>query len=349
MIVSRSLTGMSEAAFMALSVPIINKIAPEGTRAKWCAAWVMMSPVGYAVGFIYGQTVEDITNSIFWPFRIESALMTPLVLFSILPYTRNKLRQFLATAEPRPLQSSSTQPLLPSQHDHQHHQQQNKPPSFTKDIFQLFQNTQYLFLILGISVFNFSLGGLSFWGNDYIEQHFSMNKEHTVIIFGVLTVFCGISGSLFGGYLQDRVLVRGGLKDKDEIVCACCKFITVNFLCGAVAGLVGYAVDDIWMLTGGLFAMEMFLYVTNGPLIVAIVNSVEQRQQGLAMAIMNIASHVLGDVPAPTIVGSIKDSFSFKTGMLFLMVWLFFGPVCYGLAWKISAQKVRKAKSIVKT
>eukprot|EP00357_Protocruzia_adherens_P036783 CAMPEP_0115019108 /NCGR_PEP_ID=MMETSP0216-20121206/29227_1 /TAXON_ID=223996 /ORGANISM="Protocruzia adherens, Strain Boccale" /LENGTH=221 /DNA_ID=CAMNT_0002390475 /DNA_START=146 /DNA_END=807 /DNA_ORIENTATION=+ len=88
MIISRILTGVGEAAFCTLSVPLTNDLAPEDHKARWVSTVTLFIVVGNAIGFIYGEKVVELTGNLALAFRIEAYMMVPLVLFTLIPIVR---------------------------------------------------------------------------------------------------------------------------------------------------------------------------------------------------------------------------------------------------------------------
>ena len=59
LVVGRTLTGIGEASFVTLAPPYILKIAPLENKTLWLAIFFVSFPVGYAIGFVFGQAVSD--------------------------------------------------------------------------------------------------------------------------------------------------------------------------------------------------------------------------------------------------------------------------------------------------
>ena len=81
----RSLVGIGEASFIALSVPLIDDIAPIENNSKWLAFYFSMIPLGVSFGYIFGGNLAEYYD---WrlPFIIESLLMLPFAISTTIYY-----------------------------------------------------------------------------------------------------------------------------------------------------------------------------------------------------------------------------------------------------------------------
>ncbi|KAH8948377.1 hypothetical protein BDL97_11G091400, partial [Sphagnum fallax] len=76
------LVGVGEASFISLAAPFIIDVAPPAQSSAWLALFYMFSPVGIALGYVFGGVVGGSLgwHSAFW---IESLLMLPFAIFGL--------------------------------------------------------------------------------------------------------------------------------------------------------------------------------------------------------------------------------------------------------------------------
>jgi MFS family permease len=188
------------------------------------------------------------------------------------------------------------------------------------------RNYAYVGTVLGYAAYTFGLGGLAFWMPKYLEQVRGMELSRANYVVGSVTVLAGLIGTFVGGYFGDWISQR------------------VNhgqlWLCGisSVAAIV-----PTWLaLAPGangsyltwFFIAEFFLFLSTGPVNVAIVNVVPVGGRALAMAVSIFAIHVLGDAISPPIIGYLGDLAGLARAVLIVPVAI----AISGLVWSVTAR-----------
>jgi MFS transporter, Spinster family, sphingosine-1-phosphate transporter len=133
---ARVITGVGEASFVCLAPPVILDCAPHKQRSIWIGIYSSATPLGYALGFVYGNQVSSLLGGWYYPFIIETFLMIPFILITFLSYKDPK---FYAKKENGEKEKLSTQ------------------------ISILGRNPLYVNLVIGYSSYAFTIGGLGFW------------------------------------------------------------------------------------------------------------------------------------------------------------------------------------------
>lgn len=59
-------------------------------------------------------------------------------------------------------------------------------------------------LWLGYSAYAFTVGGLSYWGVDYLVSYYGVSDTTATVSFGAITIVGGIIGTLVGSWLLDK-------------------------------------------------------------------------------------------------------------------------------------------------
>lgn len=80
---------------------------------------------------------------------------------------------------------------------------QNLVVVFGKDMKALFSEKVFIVNVLGYITYNFVIGAYSYWGP---KAGFGIyHMKNADMIFGGLTIICGIIGTLGGSYVLDRI------------------------------------------------------------------------------------------------------------------------------------------------
>jgi MFS family permease len=175
----------------------------------------------------------------------------------------------------------------------------------------------------------FAIGGIAFWMPYYLESRPGAPAAST-LIFGLVTVVAGLSATLVGGVVGDRLRSR---------------YAGSYFLVSGAAMLAGFPVilavlqapfPWIWIL---IFLTVFCLFFNTGPTntILANVTRPSMRAAGFALNILVI--HALGDVISPVVIGFLTDRFH-DMNKAFVVVALTF-PVAGGL-WLLGARFLQR-------
>jgi hypothetical protein len=57
-----------------------------------------------------------------------------------------------------------------------------------------------------MSAQTFTVGAIAFWAPDYLESHYKMEPDTSVLFFGGITIFCSLTGSFLGSALLDSLM-----------------------------------------------------------------------------------------------------------------------------------------------
>ncbi len=198
-----------------------------------------------------------------------------------------------------------------------------------RDYLVFLRTPSYVFCTLGMTAMTFAIGGIAFWMPYYLETRPGAPAAST-FIFGVVTVVAGLTATLLGGFLGDRL--RG-------------RFPGSYFLVSGAAMLTGFPVflavletpfPWIWVL---IFFTVFCLFFNTGPTntILANVTHPSMRAAGFALNILII--HAFGDVISPVIIGLLSDWFQ-DMNKAFLAVGLMF--LVAGVLWLLGARHLQR-------
>lgn len=281
LLLTRCLVGVGEAAYGPVAPTIIADHYPVKVRGQVLAWFYMATPVGSALGYVFGDWV---TKSLFpgnpegwrWAFYL---LVIPGIVLGVWS---------LFMRDP------------PSgQADLDHGEKPGKVRG--RDYLILVRTPSFVLCTLGMAAMTFAIGGIAFWMPYYLEGRPGAPPNST-IIFGAITALAGIVATLLGGLVGDKLRRR---------------FPGSYFLVSGAAMLIGFfvflgmlylQVSFLWLWVL-IFFTCFCLFFNTGPTntIIANVTHPSMRAAGFALCIFVI--HALGDVISPVIIGLLNDYF----------------------------------------
>jgi predicted MFS family arabinose efflux permease len=176
----------------------------------------------------------------------------------------------------------------------------------TETLFGLAANPQYLYATFSMAMVVFSLGGISAWVPSFLQRAGGYSSSSAGLIVGAVTVFGGLGGTAVGGWIAQQWLKKN--KRALYLISAWSALLTVP---PAVACFFG----PKWAMVPGLATALFFIFLGNGPLNAAIVNSVSGAIRATAIAMELFLIHALGDAPSPRLIGLVSDHSTLGTGL----------------------------------
>jgi predicted MFS family arabinose efflux permease len=272
--------GIGEASFSIYAPALLADFYPEDQRNRVLTIFYTAIPVGAAAGYALGGVLGGRFG---WrvPFFVSAF---PGILIALLIL-------FLVKEPPR----GATDAKL-----------RNQTRSAAISPFSLVRNAPYLYATLGLAMVVFSLGGISSWIPSFLQRRAGYSPGAAGLIVGALTVLGGLGGTAIGGWIAQRWL-RTNYRAL-YLVSAWSALLTVP---PAVLCFFGPRSAIVPSLAVALF----FIFLGNGPLNAAIVNSVPAAIRATAIAAELFLIHALGDAPSPRIIGLVSDHSSLGTGL----------------------------------
>jgi sugar phosphate permease len=150
----------------------------------------------------------------------------------------------------------------------------------------------------GLATLTFAMGGISNWVPEFLRRSAGYSMGNASQIVGAITVIDGIVGTLVGGWIAQRWLRT----NHRALYLLSFWSVALTLPCGALLffGPAAWAVPS-------LFAAEFFLFLNNGPLNAAVVNSVSAPVRATAIGLNFFFIHCFGDTFSPQIIGAISD------------------------------------------
>jgi sugar phosphate permease len=168
----------------------------------------------------------------------------------------------------------------------------------------------YVLCTMGMTAMTFAMGGIAFWMAYYLKGKPGAPPAVTTI-FGAITVAAGLSATLLGGWVGDKLRAR--IPGSYFLVSGLGMLAGFPFLLLAVTS----SFPMIWVW---LFITCFCLFFNTGPTntILANVTHPAIRSAGFALAIL--VTHGFGDVISPVVIGIISDRYNMTTGFIVVSV-----------------------------
>ncbi|XP_078166594.1 major facilitator superfamily protein isoform X1 [Carex rostrata] len=306
--ICRMLVGVGEASFISLAAPFIDDNAPPAQKTAWLAVFYMCIPTGIAVGYVYGGLVGDHLHwrAAFWG---ESVLMLP---FAILGFIIKPLQLKGFGLSSSPTASDNVEAVDDCNEEILEKQSAKSKGSslsgytksfgaqaaqFGTDLKALLSEKVYVVNVLGYIAYNFVIGAYSYWGPKAGYDIYHMSNAD--LMFGGITIICGIVGTLAGGLLLDKM---------ESTISNAFKLLSGATFFGAIFCFSAFCFKSLYGFIPFFSIGELLVFATQGPVNYICLHSVKPSMRPLSMAMSTVSIHIFGDVPSSPLVGFLQDS-----------------------------------------
>lgn len=302
LLMTRCFVGIGEAAYGPIAPAVISDFYPVKVRGQVLAWFYMAIPVGSALGFVLGEQMAK--SSLGWRWAFYSVVAPGLLLGLWAVFMREPGRGLADLAEAVPSRGMRWQ-----------------------DYRILLRTPSYVLDTVGMTAMTFAIGGIGFWMPDYV-QTFRGVTGHVATIFGAILVVSGLTATLLGGIVGDKLRER---------------FPGSYFLVSGVAMLAGFPLflgilftpfPLAWIF---VFCASFCLFFNTGPTNAILANVTHPAMRATAFALNIFVIHALGDVISPLVIGVISDKYHMNVA--FLLVSAMF--VLSGLFWLWGARYLK--------
>ncbi|AQK44964.1 Probable sphingolipid transporter spinster homolog 2-like [Zea mays] len=316
--ICRMFVGVGEASFISLAAPFIDDNAPVAQKTAWLGMFYMCIPTGIALGYVYGGLVGKYLNwrVAFWgesilmvPFVILGFVIKPLDLKGFAHNTGKEYGQMLNPEVQDQINNNGTKNVLPSRiEDLSGKVRQNFSLSsfchvlmteigrFSKDMKQLLQEKVFVIVVLGYISYNFVIGAYSYWGPKAGQEIYNMASAD--IMFGGITIVCGIVGTLAGGFILDKI---------GSTIPNAFKLLSGATFVGAIFCFGAFCFKSLYGFIPSFAVGELSVFATQAPVNFVCLHAVKPHLRPLAMAVSTVSIHIFGDVPSSPLVGLLQD------------------------------------------
>lgn len=284
LLLTRCLVGIGEAAYGPIAPTMIADMFPVKNRGRMLSWFYMAIPVGSALGFVLGGLVAAYLG---WRWAFYLVVPPGIVLGLWCLFMREPKKGQFDKAEA-------------------------KHRMTLKDYTGLAKNRSYVLNTLGMAAMTFAIGGLAFWMPSYIHEFRGVaNLAQVNLIFGAILVVSGLTATLSGGILADKLSK---------------KYPGAYFLVSGCAMLIGF---PFWIASlyvpfpyawGCIFMACFCLFFNTGPTNTILANVTHPAIRASAYALNILVIHSLGDVISPLVIGAVTDAFDKNMNIAFLGV-----------------------------
>jgi len=281
LLITRLFIGFGEAAYGPAAPTVLADLFPVERRGRILSLFYVAIPVGSAIGFLLGGVMADRFG---WRTAFYVSLPPGILLGLVCLAMRDPRQHLAATGQPAPPVANHS----------------------LADYASLARIPSYVINTLGMAAMVFALGAVAFWMPNYIYRFrredlppgVEPSLERVNMIFGAITVTAGITATLFGGWLGDKLRAR---------------WSGSYFLVSGIGMLVGTPIFLLVLVTpfptawGLIFLTEFCLLLNTGPANAVLANVTRPAIRSSAFAINIFLIHLLGDAVSPSLVGWITD------------------------------------------
>ncbi len=293
---ARASVGIGEAAYGTIAPSLLSDYYPQARRGRVMALFFCAIPVGSALGYVVGGTIDAHFG---WRVAFFVAGIPGLALAALCLKLRDPPRgsQDVDPPAAAPAAAGSSAPAgsAPAA------DAGRSMASATRVTYlRLLRNRPYLLTVLGYAAYTFALGGLAYWMPAFLERVRGIPRSEATVDFGAIVVITGFFGTFIGGWLGDY----------------CARFSKQAYLwVSALATLL--AAPFVWLAlttpssTGYLVCMvsaQFLMFLSTGPINACIVNLVLPVERASAVALEVFAIHLLGDAISPYLIGALSDA-----------------------------------------
>ena len=294
--VTRICVGIGEGGYGPAAPTILSDLYPIEIRGRVMAIFCAAIPVGSALGYVIGGLIgADLGWR--WAFYMVAP---PGLLLGLLCFWQRDPR--VAT----------------------HGFVQKSPRRRLSDYLKLFRTRSYLINCIAQTLMTFAAGGLGYWMSAYLSYR-NQSPAAGRTTFGLITVVAGLSSTLIGGILGDKLRPRFAASyfwvSGIGMIIACPVFVASLYIPFPAA----------WV---AMFLAVFFLFLNTGPSNTALANVSLPEVRATAFAVNILVIHALGDVQAFWLLGYIGGHTNIRIAFLFVSGIIF----AAGIAWLVGAK-----------
>jgi MFS transporter, Spinster family, sphingosine-1-phosphate transporter len=312
LLLTRCFVGVGEGAYGPVAPTMISDLYPIRDRGRVLAWFYLAIPVGGAVGYGFGELVNNLYG---WRWAFFLVVPPGLLLGLLCFLMREPPRGQADAVAANPGRKLSM-----------------------KDYIALFYIPSYLLDTLGMAAMTFAIGGLAYWMPDYLKEVeapglFGLGPRMT---FGVITALSGLLATLLGGIVGDRL--RG-------------RYPGSYFLVSGAAMLLGFPMVLLFVNVpfpwawAFVFLAVFCLFFNTGPTNTILANVTHPSIRASAFALNILVIHALGDAISPPIIGYIAGVWSMKLGFIVVSAFMMVG----GVLWLWGARYLERDTALAPT
>ncbi|GMI17363.1 hypothetical protein TrLO_g12498 [Triparma laevis f. longispina] len=326
------LSSLDEESSFSVSTNNGAKTQPKDATATWLSIYFTAIPCGTAVGYIFGSVMAESSLGWTWAFYLEGMAMVPLVLFTVVLRWSEKRREELREPKKKYLEIESDKLLAPLL------QNQNNPPptssprrvsrlidpstlhlrpTMLTELKSCLSSLPFVSIILAYAAYTAVLISISTFGSAFVLALGFYDEETTAsLVFGGIVSVAGIVGTPLGAVIINSIQYseeeckEGEDGEPHDLlkVAKSMKLLNIAQFTGILfLSPMVFATSSILFLSSMFFGC-IALFVATAFFNLNAMLSVPRQHRSFAVGLLTFGLHALGDVPAPVVVGYMKDS-----------------------------------------
>lgn len=285
LLLTRCLVGIGEAAYGPVAPTMIADMFPLKERNRMLSWFYLAIPVGSALGFIFGGLIAAWLG---WRWAFYLVVPPGLALAAFAIWKKEPPRGLFDKGGAEGGKKKLTR----------------------HDYLSLARNRSYVLNTLGMAAMTFAIGGMAFWMPSYIHEFRGVGTLAGVnLTFGVILVLSGLSATITGAYMADKLRAR--FKGSYFSVSGLAILLGLPFFIGSLYLPFPLA----WAC---IFVSCFCLFFNTGPTNTILANVTHPSIRASAFALNILVIHLLGDVISPLVIGAVTDAFDKNMNVAFL-------------------------------
>ena len=200
-----------------------------------------------------------------------------------------------------------------------------------ESFLKLFKNPAFVWILVSGTFLTFASGAAVSWGVEFTLRYKGYNLLNSSLMLGLTFLVAGSLGVLTGGKIADYFHAKSNLGRS--------MVIAVSLILGAPFLYLGLATNDSGVFFITYFFIGTFLMsVYHGPVTAVLHEVVPKNMRATAFALYLLVIHILGDTPAPAVIGVISDRSSLRFGLELNAILVLLS----GLAFLVVAMLIKK-------
>jgi predicted MFS family arabinose efflux permease len=270
LLIRHAVVGIGEATFSIFAPALLADFYPEIDRNRVLSIFYVTIPIGAALGYLMGGVLGQRYG---WRVPFFIAALPGVIIAGVF---------WFFVKEPARGAADKLKPTMDR-----------------TTISGLLHNPAFWTATLGMAMWTFAVGGISTFLPTFFVRFGGYSVAGAGLVTGAITAINGLVGTVLGGWLAHRWLRKN--HRALYLISAWTMLLAVPVCAATFFGPRS-------MLVPGAFAAELLLFLNNGPLNAAIVNSVAASIRASAIAINLFMIHALGDAFSPRLIGRISDA-----------------------------------------
>ena len=366
MVFARIISGVGEASFATISVPLLDDIVDQKSIGLYLAIYFSAVPVGTAFGFIWGGQISKILGWE-WAFLFEVPLMLPAaILFFSLKGSPKKASENtdrddaangLSEDPSSNRKDSDDSDIELMEREVLGDDGREEKLSFFYEIKLLLSHPVYVASCLGYAAYTAVVAGFAFYAPQFLQKNnpclgsgdpscvnsWNFTQLEADKIFGAIVASAGLLGTVIGGKLLDCVNAKQASNHEDAGMqgerrleqCRVALFqISIEIFIAIPVCFFAVQSSNPGIFFAGIAFGCLALFTTTAGVNGALLWSIPSEHRSMALGLSVLFIHALGDVPSPIAIGLIDDVykkpvFTMSVTTLWLLWALFFWCFAY--------------------